>query len=434
MIEKEIGSMEKIFIFLILFSLTFLQRFAIPIGSLQIAPVFLISLLASVTLFFFNRIEIHQKRFTIFLIAICGVFIASFYGFIYSKNVGLSSLLSLFLFYIPFLFISRQKGCLNYIFSTYQTFMLIIAVLGIFQFLLQFVGFGFIDPINNFPRGILLDFYNTQNPLSYGSPIMKANGMTMLEPSFYSKMLATGIIIEFLTKKRKKVIILYFIGMLLSFSGTGFIILLIAAIPILFKLKPLQVIFLVILMAIPVYFLFDKGLGNIFIQRLNEFNTPNTSGHVRFIAPWLAYKEFITFEDTETILFGTGSGTIEKYKGSEFTFNEMNPGGLAAAHPLAYVKLLIEYGIIGGLFFTIFIIYTFFSITQNKLLTVCLFINYSFLTGSLLQTTTIFICFILGTFAAENWKPEDVRKTQWVNNYSIQKARFHPGFTPKRSI
>ena len=81
---------------------------------------------------------------------------------------------------------------------------------------------------------------------------------------------------------------------------------------------------LVILLSIPTYFLFDKGYGDIFIDRIEEFNTPNTSANVRFVAPWLTYKEFIDFEDQGTILFGLGAGTLTDYHGREYTFDELS--------------------------------------------------------------------------------------------------------------
>ncbi|MBM4764472.1 hypothetical protein [Bacillus sp. B15-48] len=420
MVENGIGGREKIFIFLILFSLIFLQRTAITIGDLQLSPVFLLSLLSVIILYFFNEVEIDQKRFLLFLGAISALILASLYALIHSKAVGLASLLSVIAFYLPFIFVNKSKGSLKYILSTYQGMMMIVAILGIIQFSLQFVGINFIDPLKGVPEQFLLTGYYTYNPLFPGSPFFKANGMIMLEPSFYSKMLATGIIIEFLTKKRLKVMILFFIGMLLSFSGTGFIILAVIAVPILFNLKPIKVFALTILIGISVFVFFEKGYGEIFIERLNEFNTPRTSGHVRFVAPWLAYKEFVTIEDTGTVLFGTGAGTVQNYYGREYTFDE-HSRVFNTAHPTAYIKLLVEYGVLGGLFFTIFIIYTFFSITKNRILLFALLINYSFLTASLLQSTTVFICFILGTFAAERLLSEDVRKEKWAKNESIQK-------------
>ena len=69
--------------------------------------------------------------------------------------------------------------------------MIIVAILGIMQFSLQLAGLGFIDPIQNIPAQLLLSDYNTQNPLYFGSPYIKANGMFLLEPSFLFKNAGT---------------------------------------------------------------------------------------------------------------------------------------------------------------------------------------------------------------------------------------------------
>ncbi|TFE00021.1 O-antigen ligase [Jeotgalibacillus sp. R-1-5s-1] len=401
MLEGAITAKDKFFIFLILFSLIFLQRFAITIGEIQLSPVFLFSVVSIVFLYVLNTIEVDQRRLTWFLIAISGLSLVSLYSLMELRAVGVASLLSVIVFYLPLLFIHKKKGSLDYILSTYQIMMIIIAVIGIIQYAAQFAGAGFYDPLESLPKEFILQDYNTLNPMSYDSPIIKANGMFMLEPSFFSKMLAIGIVIEFVTKKRFMIMFLFFVGMLLSFSGTGFIILAVVAVPLLIKMKPVQFLLITLICGVSIFVLFDQGYGEVFVDRLNEFNTPRTSGHVRFIAPWQAYGEFFKTEEASVVLFGHGAGSIQEYYSANYTFDELSPSHITA-HPIAYIKLLVEYGIFGGLLFTIFIIYTFFSITHHKILTLALFINYSFLTASLLQTTTIYVCFILGTLAVKS--------------------------------
>ena len=54
--EKVIGTTEKVLIFLGLFSLIFLQRFAIPVEEFQISLVLLFSVVSVMILFFYNKI------------------------------------------------------------------------------------------------------------------------------------------------------------------------------------------------------------------------------------------------------------------------------------------------------------------------------------------------------------------------------------------
>ncbi|USK68324.1 hypothetical protein [Peribacillus asahii] len=436
MIEKEnIGSLEKVLLFLVIFSLIFLQRIAIPIGNLQLSPVFIFSFLLILVLFSINRIEIHQQRLIIFLLALVGVFISSVFALVHLKEVGISSLFSLVAFYIPFLFICRQKGMYAFIISAFQGSMIIVAVGGVIQFLLQVAGAGFIDPIQQIiPEALRLTGYMNQLPLFFGSPIMKSNGLFMLEPSFYSKFIATAIVIEFITKRRIVVLILFCIALLFSFSGTGFMILAIAAVPLLFRLKVVQICFLAILLVIPTYIFFDKGYGEVFIERLDEFNHPDTSGHVRFIAPWLTFNEFLTWESSGTILLGNGAGSLQEYHGREFAFDESSTV-YKTSHANAYIKLFVEYGLVGGLFFCLFLIYVFLSNKQNKLLIFCLFFNYSFLTVSLLQPSTVYLCFILCMISTEQWE-ESVsfyKQNRKNSRLSIQQSIGNINFLLRRT-
>lgn len=404
MLENDkINHLEKILLFVLIFSLIFLQRIALPVGGYQFSPVFIASLLLVIILFLTNRIEIHPQRLVFFLISVAGVFGATIFAMIHYKEVRLASLFLLVIFYIPFIFISDKKGMFAYIIAIFQGSMIIVAIGGIIQFLLQVVGMSFFDPIqDHIPEAYRLIGYANQLPIYSGSPIMKSNGFVMLEPSFYSKFIATAIVIEFITKRRIFVLILFCSALLFCFSGTGLIILAIAAIPMLMKLKPAKIVFLILLLMVPTFTFFEKGYGDIFIERLEEFNNPNMSGYIRFIAPWLAFNEFLTLEDTGTVLFGNGAGTLTEYRGREFTFNE-NSGLYKTAHAFSSIKLYVEYGIAGGFLFSIFLIYIFLTNKQNRLLNFSLFINYTFLTVSLQQPQTVYLCLVLCMLSREEW-------------------------------
>ena len=366
-----------------------------------------------------NRVEVHQKRLILFLVALGAIFIASIYALVQMKEVGISSLLSLVAFYIPFLFIYPQKGIYAFIISVFQGSMIIIAVGGFIQFFMQLLGSGLIDPIQQFvPEVYRLSGYANQLPLYFGSPIMKSNGFFMLEPSFYSKFIATAIVIEFITKRRIAVLILFCMAILFSFSGTGLIILAVAAVPLLFRLKAVQIVSLAILLSIPTYIFFEKGYGEVFIERLDEFNQPGTSGHVRFVAPWLTFHEFLVLESAGTILLGDGAGSLQEYQGREYTFDELSTV-YKTAHANSYIKLFVEYGLLGGFFFSLFLLYVFLSNKQNKLLTFCLFINYSFLTVSLLQPSTVYLCLILCMITSEKWEESSAFYKQYRETRKI---------------
>ena len=401
--SEQITQLEKVLIWIFMIGLVFLQRVAFPVGPYQFSPIFIFSLVMVVILYLMKRIEIQPNRLIFFLFSLAGVFGASIVASVHLTDVRLASLFLLAAFYIPFIFVSHQKGLFAYIIRTFQTCVIIIATCGIFQFLMQVAGMNFWDPIQDLPEQYRLIGYANQLPIFAGSPIMKSNGFFMLEPSFYSKYIATAIVIEFITKRRMLILLLLFSALLFCFSGTGLIVLGVAAIPMLMKLKPIKVILLAILLVIPTYVFFDKGYGEIFIERLDEFSNPNTSGYIRFIAPWRAFGEFLRLEDTETVLFGNGAGTLAEYQGREFTFDE-NSGLYKTAHAFSSIKLYVEYGLAGGFLFSVFLIYIFLSNKQNKLLNFCLFINYTFLTISLQQPQTVYLCLILCMLSREEWQ------------------------------
>lgn len=130
------------------------------------------------------------------------------------------------------------------------------------------------------------------------------------------------------------------------------------------------------------------------IGRLDEFTHPESSAYIRFVAPYFAYAEFIQLKSFATIIFGTGPGTVDVFEGITYTFNEAIP--LKQAHSLAFIKLLIEYGLLGGTAFILLIVYSFFAHAHNKVLAFCMFVNYAILSGALLEAVTFYLCYIIG--------------------------------------
>ena len=70
----------------------------------------------------------------------------------------------------------------------FSYFVVFFAICGITQFFLQFlVGAQYVFPIENFaPGNFIVHGFNHLNPLYQGSSIYKANGVFLLEPSFFN--------------------------------------------------------------------------------------------------------------------------------------------------------------------------------------------------------------------------------------------------------
>jgi hypothetical protein len=168
--------------------------------------------------------------------------------------------------------------------------------------------------------------------------LYKANGFFQKEPSGLSVILAIAFIIEFAYLRRYVRIAIICLGLLLSYSGSGLILIAMGLlIPTSASGLQRAIYFLICAVAALVILSGVLDLSN-FTGRISEFWTPNTSGYARFVAPFdfLRYGFDSGFWRT---LVGHGPGTIQpaidRYR---TTF---------AIHDPTWAKLIFEYGI-GG--------------------------------------------------------------------------------------
>ena len=68
-------------------------------------------------------------------------------------------------------------------------------------------------------------WYNLVIPVGIGS-LLKSNGFFIIEPSTFSQFMALGLIIEATLFRRPRYLIFFILALVLSFSGTGWIVLL----------------------------------------------------------------------------------------------------------------------------------------------------------------------------------------------------------------
>jgi len=259
--------------------------------------------------------------------------------------------------------------------------MLYVSYIGILQLLLQTFGIKYIDIFEYIPESFVQQGFNTTYPAYWGSLILKSNGMFFLEPSIFSQFLAISIIIEIVYFKRISYLLSLFIGILSTLSGTGLMVVLILGIINIRKLG-LKIFTLIIFLLLPftVWFL-NTGYGNVLINRLTEFGNENASGSIRFIAP---YKVLFTFGEDNYFkyLFGIGPGQVD-YLSNSF-----------AANYSVIPKLFIEYGLIIGVMFCLFLL-TLFIYNKSKIpLIFAVLITYLFLGGNLLIPQIVYLIFI----------------------------------------
>ena len=106
--------------------------------------------------------------------------------------------------------------------------------------------------------------------------------------------------------------VVYGIGLLFSYSGTG-LLLLVWTLPLILIMKRQFWLLWLGMAGLAVMVAFAEALHiGIFTDRINEFGSHRSSGFARFIAPWLLLGEY-AINDMTSFLFGKGPGTYIHY-------------------------------------------------------------------------------------------------------------------------
>ncbi len=371
-------------IILILIIVILGQRIAINISDIQFSVSFLILF---ILIFFWlanKQIKFDKKRLILFLVSIISVTFSASISSIYSLSFSITSILLLLILYFPtVLRFTVPKQIL--LLKTFQTILLFLSIIGILQFISQFIGLQARDWLSFLPKENILLNYNYMAPIEFGSNIYKSNGIFFAEPSFFSQFVSLSIIIELYLWKRYNRILILLPALLFSFSGTGLILLMVGLFPLLYKMNwkkllPIGILFISIIIA----FIYS-GFATYTLKRVEELRNPYTSGYIRFISPYSTYWEHFKQSDNFIeIIFGMGPGVSEDYQWHKPTY--FNP----------LMKLVVEYGLFGLPFFA-YLIFVFFS-SRPYWLSLILFIFYSILSGGLLTPQITVIHYLLLIF------------------------------------
>jgi hypothetical protein len=159
----------------------------------------------------------------------------------------------------------------------------------------------------------------------------------MLEPSFFSQLLAVGIVAEVCTRKRLWVIGLLSSGLLFSYSGNGMVVLAVS-LPVaivmgrMWSLLILGVIGLALLSASEGILFLDTLFG-----RFGEFSSQGSSGFARFVGGFFMFDQFL-WDDALRTAIGYGPGAF-KYYAARTTY---------PVAEMALFKVVLELGLMGA--------------------------------------------------------------------------------------
>ncbi|HMN45097.1 MAG TPA: hypothetical protein PKE27_11010 [Povalibacter sp.] len=227
----------------------------------------------------------------------------------------------------------------------------LIALAGVIQFTLQFVGGkAFAFPIETFvPDWLRTRGYNDIAPLYYGAKIYKATGFVMLEPSVFCQLCALGLTAELVHRNRGWRMAAYAAGIVVSYSGTGLLILAVT-LPVLVILYQRWDLLLRGLLLLAVLALLVEPLNlNVTLNRASEFSSSGgSSAFIRFVG-WMNLFADKLWTDPARALFGYGAGTF-------FSAAEVYRAG-----EMAHAKIFFEFGVVGGLLYFVFLFYCFLS-------------------------------------------------------------------------
>lgn len=326
-------------------SAVFLQKITIPImGGEVIFLGFFVLMGLTGTGLLFRRLEINPVRAVLYLGAMSLMVSVQFF---HLYHFSMPSLLMLCLVHFPYVCqmrsgLARPQAALHF----YQKIMAVVAVLGILQFLAQYViGVHYAFFVDEFLRayGVAVEF-NNMNPIRMGHPYYKSNGIFMLEPSFFCQFLAVSVVIEMAVFRNWKRLSIYLAGIVVTFSGTGLMILFLLA-PV-YLLQRGRVGLLTAmgtgLLSAPIWAPLI-GLGRQ-VERINEFSNVHSSGFARFVSIFWVIKDFL-FPDFSLFIFGAGAGTINEVVPDAVDYTTFDP---------TWGKLVFEYGILGALAYATF--------------------------------------------------------------------------------
>ena len=270
------------------------------------------------------------------------------------------SLMMLAVLHIPYaMVVTRGHELAERVLQVFLHIASVLAALAIAQYFLQ----GFVDqvllyPIDNLvPQQFVVQGFNAQGTINYGSTQVRATGMFMLEPSFLTQFLAIAIIAESLMSKRLWRLGLYGVGILMAHAGTGMLILLVVM-PFVVITRRRWDLLLIGVAGIAFVLAFGEALNLDFLtSRANEFSDPNSSGFARFVGGFYMFEQML-WPNLTRALFGYGAGSFLEYT-HLFTIE-------VADMPMT--KMIFEFGLVGAATYFTFIATCLFSSPLPKLL------------------------------------------------------------------
>ncbi|MBL8267464.1 hypothetical protein [Steroidobacter sp.] len=339
-----------------------LSKFGIPgYASLGIGIALPLLMLALGFGMLNDSVRIDPKRLSFYCITLAVLILPQL---LQAGTFSMNSLYMLALLHIPYvLVLVRGAELAPKVLTFFLYIARMLAVLAVAQYFLQ----GFIDnallyPIDNLiPQEFVVQGFNAQGTINYGSTQIRATGVFMLEPSFLTQFLAVAIVAESVTSRRLWPLGLYTVGILMAHAGTGILILALCMPFVVFIHRRWDLLALGIL-GIVVIFVFGEALNlNFLTNRAGEFDDPNSSGFARFVGGFYMFEQML-WPNLERALFGYGAGAFMDY---------VHLFDIEVAD-MPMTKMIFEFGLVGAFTYFVFIASCLFASPLPRMLSVAI--------------------------------------------------------------
>lgn len=366
---------------ILLVGLLLLQKFGVPFGDEGAAefclPVTYFAILMLVIMT--QKVGVDLIRLVLFVVfALMAVSVNLFSGHTYS----MTSLMYAIAIYFPFVFrYFISADTFKRLMNLYINAAMIIVALTVANYLVQLAAgpsaWPNLDRIA--PEDWLVKGYDYLQPIKYGMWLQKPNAFFMFEASFVSQYIGLGLIIELIFFGRPSRLLVLTAGLLLTFAGTG-LVLLAACAPFLVVRMPPRILLIAALVGgVTAFAAVQYGWYSQVSHRVLEIQYSHSSAHERFIDPATALLEFLQRPDA--LYNGVGSGEMLT-----------RPGAV----PWPITKVTIEYGVLTSVVFFGFFLYSLLGDGGHMRIGFALLVFYNFLSGSFAvpvnAMTCIFFC------------------------------------------
>ncbi|MGC1524052.1 MAG: hypothetical protein WA803_21110 [Steroidobacteraceae bacterium] len=383
---------------------TFLSNFAIPPFGAQGIGISIFVLLAAViagTVGGGMRIE--PRRLTLYFMLVGSLGLIQL---LQPEAFSPLSLLLLVAVHLPYAVTVPHSDDGDRIIGFFLGVATIFALLGIAQFCLQFfVSPRYLFPIENFvPNTFIVQHFNHQAAMEYGSHEYRANGVFFLEPSFFSQFLAVAILAELCTRGRITRLAIFGLALIASYSGTGIVVLAVCLPWCLVARRRWGLLLAGMLGSVAIILLHEYVHPVRLLSRLAEFGSSHSSGFSRFVGGFYLFDRFL-WGDPWRALFGYGAGAFSNYASRAHY----------GADEMALFKIVLEFGLVGAVAYFGFLFCCLFYSPAPRILTLAIGITY-LLNG-------IYTPFAHGlALSLLLWKPgpERERRGQWLGKSSLR--------------